>query len=66
MKHLACNDVSPEGIGACDFVAHAETDDEVIKEMMDHAMEVHPPTKEITKEMHDSWESMARPKITEA
>ena len=44
MKTLSCQDM---GV-SCDFVAKAETDEEVIKMAMDHAKDVHP---EKVKEM---------------
>ncbi|MFC1653251.1 DUF1059 domain-containing protein [Patescibacteria group bacterium] len=67
MKHLKCNDVSPEGSPECPFMAVGETDKEVIDRMKQHAGAIHADLmKDATPESMAEWDKMAPTKITEA
>ena len=66
MKQLLCNDVSPEGAPACDFVATGETSEEVIQKMKDHAGMAHADLMaNATQESMKAWEEMAPTKVTD-
>lgn len=63
MKTLACADFGKN----CDFVAKNETEEGVIKKMMEHAEKVHPDdAKEMKKMSKEEMMNMMREKIKEA
>lgn len=51
MKTLACRDMEPSL--NCDYVAKAETDEEVIKDLTAHGMSTHPEAMEKMKGMSE-------------
>ncbi len=60
MKTLACKDLGAE----CAFVASGETNEDVIKKMMDHAQASHPEKMEQMKSMsQDEVTAMMTAKI---
>ena len=54
-KQLHCSDVMPE----CDFTAQAETEDELMKVVVQHAREVHG-VEEVTPELQQKVAAAVR------
>jgi len=64
MKTLACIDMEPSL--NCDYVAKAETDEGVIKDLTAHGMSAHPETMEKMKGMsEEEVKAMMMPHIKE-
>jgi predicted small metal-binding protein len=54
-KVMSCNDV----VGNCDFVAHGESDEEIMEQASEHAREAHQ-VNEVTPELADKVRSAIR------